>query len=68
MYEFCKETDGACFKICGGTIVESDEVMPGIIADFDAEGNVIGIEWFVSSSRVFLSISKQASSSKDQGF
>ncbi len=46
MFEFSKETDYAYFTICGGTIVDSDEVMPGVIADFDSEGNVIGIEWY----------------------
>lgn len=34
------------FTICVDTIVESDEVIPGIIADFDSEENVIGIEWY----------------------
>ena len=27
-----------------GAYVESDEVAPGVILDFDAQGNVIGIE------------------------
>jgi uncharacterized protein YuzE len=27
-----------------GAYVESDEVAPGVILDFDAQGNVIGVE------------------------
>ena len=46
MFEFGKDTGDAYFTICGGTIVDSDEVMPGVIADFDQEGNLVGIEWY----------------------
>lgn len=45
MYEFYKGVD-AYFKIMGGTIVESDEIMPGVIVDFDCAGNAVGIEWY----------------------
>ena len=43
MFEF--HTYGAYFTICGGAIVESDEVLPGVVVDFDCEGNAVGIEW-----------------------
>ena len=44
MFEFYE--DGAYFRISRGTIAESDEVMPGVVADFDGEGNMVGIEWY----------------------
>lgn len=28
----------------GGTVEESDELEPGVILDYDSEGNIIGIE------------------------
>lgn len=31
-----------------GLIVESDKVMPGVVADLDAEGNVVVTEWYSS--------------------
>ncbi|RLC80386.1 MAG: DUF2283 domain-containing protein, partial [Chloroflexi bacterium] len=34
------------------TIVESEEVQPGIILDFDAEGRVVGIEILQLSKRM----------------
>ena len=33
-------------------IVESDEDSPGVIIDYDADGNVIGIEVLAASQRV----------------
>lgn len=45
MFEFYRD-GSAYFRICGGAIVISDEVIPGVIADFDSDGNVIGIEWY----------------------
>ena len=34
-----------------GTVVESDEVRPGVVLDFDADGKVLGIEMLDISER-----------------
>lgn len=36
--------DAAYIRLAETEIVESDEVTPGVILDFDAQGNVIAIE------------------------
>lgn len=46
MFEFYNDKGDAYFKICGGHIVESDEVIPGVIVDFNSAGDVVGIEWY----------------------
>ena len=47
-----KESDALYFRLDDSTIVESEEVRPGVILDFDKNENVVGIE--------FLRISKRA--------
>ena len=40
------------FRLDESVIVESEEVAPGVILDFDGEGRVVGIEMLNLSSRV----------------
>jgi len=47
-----KESDALYFRLDESSIVESEEVQPGIILDFNAEGAVVGIEILNLSSRV----------------
>ena len=35
-------------------VAETDELSPGIVADFDQDGNVIGLEVIAASKRVTL--------------
>ncbi len=47
-----KESDALYFRLDESAIVESEEVSPGVILDFDSEGRVVGIEMLNISSRV----------------
>ncbi len=48
-----KESDALYFRLDENKIVDSEEVKPGVILDYDKDENVIGIE--------FLNISLRAS-------
>ena len=47
-----KECDALYFRLDEPSIVESEEVQPGIVLDFNAEGNVVGIEMLNLSARI----------------
>ena len=47
-----KENDTLYFRLDESAVVESEEVQPGVILDFDIEGRVVGIEMLNLSSRV----------------
>jgi uncharacterized protein YuzE len=48
-----KDSDALYFRLDEKRIVESEEVRPGVILDYDAEDRVVGVE--------FLGISHRAS-------
>lgn len=45
------ETDTLRIVLNSASIAESDEDKPGVIIDYDAEGNVVGIEILQASKR-----------------
>ena len=47
-----RESDALYFRLDDSQIVESEEVLPGVVLDFDAHGQVIGIELLRISERV----------------
>ena len=47
-----KESDALYFRLDESAIVESEEVQPGVILDFDEAGQVVGIELLSVSQRV----------------
>ena len=47
-----KETDALYFRLDEAEILESEEVQPGIILDFNAQGKVVGVEILNVSTRV----------------
>ena len=46
-----KENDALYFRLDESSIVESEEVQPGVILDFNADGHVVGIEILKLSTR-----------------
>jgi uncharacterized protein YuzE len=46
-----KESDALYFRLDESSIVESEEVEPGVILDFNATGKVVGIEILKLSDR-----------------
>jgi len=47
-----KENDALYFRLDESAIVESEEVQPGVIPDFDKNNQVVGIEILNLSARV----------------
>lgn len=46
-----KENDALYLRLDETAIVESEEVQPGVILDFDQEGRVVGVEILDLSTR-----------------
>ena len=46
-----KENDALYFRLAETTIIESEEVQPGVILDFDKHGRVVGVEMLSLSTR-----------------
>jgi uncharacterized protein YuzE len=47
-----RENDALYFRLDETDIVESEEVQPGVILDFDSNGRVVGIEILDLSARI----------------
>ncbi|MBI4548991.1 MAG: DUF2283 domain-containing protein [Ignavibacteriae bacterium] len=47
-----KEDDALYFRLDESSIIESEEVQPGIVLDFNTEGKVVGIEILNLSQRM----------------
>jgi len=50
--EYDRHADVMYIRLLAGTVVESDEVRPGVVLDFDADGKVLGIEMLDVSERI----------------
>ena len=49
--EYDPKADAMTIRLANGAVSDSDEVRPGVVLDFDAEGNVLGIEMLNVSLR-----------------
>ena len=49
--EYNPKADAMYIRLIVGTVVESDELRPGMVIDFDAAGRVLGIEMLDVSQR-----------------
>jgi len=47
-----QETDTITIRLKDVLVSESDELQEGMVADFDDEGNIVGLEIFEASKRV----------------
>ncbi len=46
-----KESDALYFRLDDNRIVESDEIRPGVILDYDENDKVVGVEFLGVSAR-----------------
>jgi uncharacterized protein YuzE len=46
-----RESDALYFRLDEKKIIESEEIRPGVILDFDENGQVVGVEFLNISSR-----------------
>jgi uncharacterized protein YuzE len=51
-FKYDKEVDIVYIKLSDKPVVESDEDKPGIIIDYDADGNIAGMEILDASNRM----------------
>jgi uncharacterized protein YuzE len=51
-FKYDKEVDIVYIKLSDKPVVESDEDKPGIIIDYDADGNIAGMEILDASHRM----------------
>jgi uncharacterized protein YuzE len=50
--EYDQQADAMYIRLRAGDVAESEEVRPGVVLDFDAQGQVLGIEMLVVSKRI----------------
>ena len=49
--EYDQQADAMYIRLRAGSVAESDEVRPGVVLDFDTQGQVLGIEMLDVSKR-----------------
>ena len=53
------ENDALYFRLDESAIIESEEIRPGVILDYDKNDNVVGIELLGLNKRVTLDMLKK---------
>lgn len=49
--EFDQEADALYVELAAGEIEKTEEIKPGLILDYDAHGNILGVEMLYISKR-----------------
>ena len=49
--EYDQQADAMYIRLLAAKVAESEEVHPGVVLDFDAQGQVLGIEMLYVSKR-----------------
>ena len=58
--EYDPKADAMYIRLADGQVADSDEVRPGVVFDFDADGRVLGIE--------MLDVSQRSSNPREMSF
>ena len=58
--EFDDTADALYVQLAEGEIEKTEEIKPGLILDYDAEGNVLGVEMLYISKRGGLKLDQAA--------
>lgn len=45
MLEYYPDTGGLYLTLTRQVIVDTDEVLPDVLVDYDSKGRIVGIEW-----------------------
>ena len=53
-FDYDPEVDALYLRLSESKVLESEEVQPGIVLDFDEKGNVVGVEVLNASKRGHL--------------
>lgn len=56
IFEYHKETDMLYIKLASGISIESEEVSPGVVVDYDDNNHAIGIE--IEDASKFIDMSR----------
>jgi uncharacterized protein YuzE len=54
IFRYFADTDMLYVEFTAATSVESEEVAPGVVLDYDADGGVVGIEFEDASTQIDL--------------
>ncbi|MEK7811237.1 MAG: DUF2283 domain-containing protein [Pseudomonadota bacterium] len=58
--EFDQEADALYVNLAEGEVDKTEEIKPGMILDYDANGNILGVEVLYVSKRGTLPLKKAA--------
>lgn len=51
-FHYDAETDAAYLRFSAGKVIESEEVSPGVVLDYDADGKIVALEVLKAAERL----------------